>query len=86
MPLDTRPLIWEEKMVLDFLRDRRGNPIKTWTAINQLARQWRKKKWMPKHEWKSSRSVLVPLLCRLIKEKKVIRHRTNETIRISEAF
>lgn len=78
--IDTGPLIWEELEMLNWLRDRRGQRIKTWTLINTFARQW-----LPARP-KEKRPVAVALVSRLLKEKKIVRHRKSDTIRISEIW
>lgn len=80
MPVDTRGMIWEEKQMMDYLRDRRGQPVKTWTMINEVAKELNPLNHRP------LRMKLVPLASRLMKEQKIKRHRKSDTVRISEVF
>jgi hypothetical protein len=79
---DTRHLIWEEKHILDFLRAHHGHRVNFWTLINMIARD------LGKSDYRVKRKTVVPLVTRLIQEKKIIRkHNTKmNVVRIHEAL
>ena len=81
--VDTSDMIWEEKAVLDYLRDRRGQEVKMWSLINHYARTLDPE--LPERERKD---ISVSLVSRLAKEKKIKHTITpaGRMVRISELF
>jgi len=80
--MDTDHLIWEEKKILDDLRDLRPGEIKLWTLINKASAD------LPNlgQTARENRQVVTSLVSRLMREKKIKRNRKTNMVRISEVF
>jgi hypothetical protein len=71
---------WEEFELLTYLRARRGQEVRFWTVINELSKQ------MDPRKFKLRRQQLVAALPALLRAKKIIRNKKNNTLRINEVF